>query len=57
MNLIKYSYEESRDEIVYADGGTFVDDSYSASISVYGLTFEENKKLRSMIEEFCRGAE
>lgn len=57
MNLIKYSYEESRDEIVYADGGTFVDDSYSASIRVYGLAFEENKKLRSMIEEFCRGAE
>ena len=55
MNLIKYSYEESRDEIVGTYDGKFIDEFYSASIRVYDLTFEENKKLRAMIEEFCRG--
>ena len=57
MNLIKYSYEESRDEIVGTYDGKFIDEFYSASIRVYGLTFEENKKLRAMIEVFCRGVE
>lgn len=57
MNLIKYSYEESRDEIVGTYDGKFIDEFYSASIRVYDLTFEENKKLRAMIEVFCRGVE
>lgn len=56
MNLIKYSYEESRDVVGKYDG-KFIDEFYSASIRVYGLTFEENKKLRAMIEGFCRGVE